>query len=125
MLTHLSESDWVLRQYTSEARVWSTVTPVVWPGHDDRDDDKAERMLRKAFVDAGLPPELVDGIVELDWRPIGFRAGVDLASRYELPDKLISPRYHVRVRFPHPIRGPMAIGAGRYRGLGLFAIESS
>jgi CRISPR-associated protein Csb2 len=122
MLTEL-RPDWVLGRYTGESRVWSTVTPVVWPGHDDGDAGKAERVLRKAFVDAGLSEQLVDGIVELDWRPVGFRAGVDLASRYERPEKLTGRQYHVRVRFAHPVRGPLAVGAGRYRGLGLFAAE--
>lgn len=124
MLIDLPDSDWVLRQYTAESQVWSTVTPVVWPGHDDRDQDKAERLLRKAFVDAGLSDELVKGVTELSWRNVGFRAGVDLASRYNLPDRLTGPRYHVRVRFAHPVRGPLAVGAGRYRGLGVFAMQA-
>jgi CRISPR-associated protein Csb2 len=66
----------------------------------------------------------VDGIVELDWRPVGFRAGVELASRYHLPAGLRGPRYHVRVRFALPIPGPLVVGAGRYRGVGLFARDS-
>ena len=27
------------------------------------------------------------------------------------------------VRFPRPVAGPVAVGAGRYRGLGLFAAD--
>lgn len=126
LLNLLPTSDWVLNQYIGSkegSRTWSTVTPVIWPGHDDHDAEKAERLLRKAFVDAGLSPELVDGITELDWRSVGFRAGTELASRYCLPDRLGGQRYHVRVKFAHPIRGPLAVGAGRYRGLGLFAAE--
>jgi CRISPR-associated protein Csb2 len=123
LLNILPTSDWVLRQYTGTARDWSTVTPVVWPGHDDKDAKKAGEMLRKAFVQAGLPPELVAGIGgdDLDWRPVGFRAGLDLAYRYAVPDKLRGRLSHVRVRFPQPVRGPLAVGAGRYRGFGLFA----
>lgn len=37
------------------------------------------------------------------------------------PDKIKGRMYPVRVRFPHPLRGPLAVGAGRYRGFGLFA----
>jgi CRISPR-associated protein Csb2 len=127
LINLLPTSDWVLNQYLGPkegSRTWSTVTPVVWPGYDDRDAAKAERILRKAFVDAGIARELVDGITELAWRPVGFRAGVELASRYALPDRLKGQRYHVRVCFPHPVRGPLAVGAGRYRGLGLFAAEN-
>jgi len=123
LLNILPTSDWVLRQYVGESRVWSTVTPVIWPGHDDHDARKAEGILRKAFVHAGVWPELVAAIEELDWRPVGFRAGLDLAHCYRPPDKVQGRQYHVRVRFPYPIWGPLAIGAGRYRGLGAFAAE--
>ncbi len=122
ILNILPSSDWVLRQYTGSARVWSTVTPVVLPGFDDGNADKAERLLRKAFEQAGMPCELVRNAC-LEWRRVGFRAGVDLATRYQRPDPCRLPRYHVRVRWPVPIRGPLAIGAARYRGLGIFAIE--
>ncbi|AWM35563.1 CRISPR-associated protein, family (Cas_GSU0054) [Gemmata obscuriglobus] len=123
LLNALPDSDWVLRRYTENAQTWSTVTPVIWPGHDDHDPEKAARLLRKAFVDAGFARAVVDAITELDWRPVGFRAGAELASRYALPDRLNGRRYHVRVRFAHPVRGPLAVGAGRYRGLGVFAAE--
>jgi CRISPR-associated protein Csb2 len=125
LLNILPTSDWVLRQYVGESRVWSTVSPVIWPGHDDRDARKAEGILRKAFVHAGMSPELVATIEDMDWRPVGFRAGLELAHRYRTPDKIQGRQYHVRVRFPHAIRGPLAIGAGRYRGLGVFAAEGT
>ncbi len=120
MLSVVSDRDPQVRQYTGPSAVWSTVTPVVMPGHDDGDPAKAERLLRKALEQAGLPPELVRS-AELERQAVGFRPGVDLARRYRLPESL-SPRptCHVRVRFPVPIRGPLAVGAGRYRGLGVF-----
>jgi len=123
MLEPLPESDWVLRQYVGKSDRWSTVTPVVLPGHDDHSRAKAERLIRKAFLQAGLAPELVDGIRELAWRQAGFRPGVEHASRYLPPDKVSGPRYHVRVRFPEKILGPLAVGSGRYRGVGVFAID--
>jgi len=145
LLNILPTSDWVLRQYVGESRTWSTVTPIILPGHDDPDglrkklnnrptseeqknllerlNRRIVSLLHKAFLQAGLSPELVDTIEELDWSRVGFRAGLDLADRYLRPDKLNGPQYHVRVRFPHRIRGPLAIGAGRYRGLGVFATE--
>lgn len=127
LLNLLPTSDWVLQQYTGGrdgARAWSTVTPVVWPGHDDHDPRKAEAILRKAFVQAGLAPELVAGVTDLEWRPVGFRPGTARAEQYAMPASLTGHRYHVRVRFPHPVRGPLAVGAGRYRGVGLFATDS-
>jgi CRISPR-associated protein Csb2 len=124
ILNMIPTSDWVLQRYTGGSKAWSTATPVIWPGYDDRNPEKAEKLLRKAFVDAGLPQQIVDGIVELEWRNVGFRAGLDLASRYFVPENLNGTRYHVRVKFSHPVRGPLAVGAGRYRGFGLFAIEA-
>jgi CRISPR-associated protein Csb2 len=147
LLNLLPTSDWVLRQYVGEARGWSTVTPVILPGHDDPDGlrkklnkrrtseeqkNLLERLnrrivglLHKAFSQAGLSPEQVNTIDELEWRKAGFRAGVDWADRYLRPDKLNGPQYHIRVRFRQPICGPLAVGAGRYRGLGVFAAEET
>ena len=145
LLNILPTSDWVLKQYVGEAQTWSTVTPVILPGHDDPDglrkklnnrptseeqknllerlDRRIAGLLHKSFLQAGLSPELVNSIAELDWRRVGFRAGLDLADRYQRPEHLNGRPYHVRVRFAHPIRGPLAVGAGRYRGLGIFAVE--
>ncbi len=122
-LDPLPHGDWVLRQYTAMSDRWSTVTPVVLPGHDDGSPQKAEHLLRKAFLQAGFEPEVVDSVQELEWRNVGFRAGLDLASRYLRPDKVRGPMFHVRVRFARPLVGPMAIGSGRHRGMGVFAVE--
>lgn len=144
MLTDL-KPDWVLGRYTGESRTWSTVTPVILPGYDDPDhlrrrlrnnrdaevqhrllaqlNGRIEALLRKALRHAGLSAE-VAAAAALEWRQGGFRAGVDLAHRYTRPENLEAfSAYHVRVRFSHPVRGPLAVGAGRYRGLGVFAIE--
>jgi CRISPR-associated protein Csb2 len=120
-LEPLPAGDWVLNQYTMASDVWSTVTPVVLPGHDDRAEPKAERLLLKAFAQAGFDPEIVSAIKELDWRGPGFLQGTDHATRYVLPDKVKGPRFHVRVRFGQPIAGPIAVGSGRHRGMGVFA----
>lgn len=143
LLTILPGSDWVLRQYVEESKTWATVTPVILPGYDDPDhlrrklkdcldaetqkrylhrlNARMEELIRKAFRQAGYSSELVEQ-TELDWREVGFCRGVELASRYLPPDNLNgSPRIHVRIRFPTAIRGPIAVGSGRFRGFGLFA----
>ena len=142
----VEKADWVLGRYVGQSNSWSTVTPVVLPGYDDpghlrrrlrenRDADLQHRLLdqlhqrtdgllRKALTHAGLSAELVSG-AKLEWREVGFRAGTDPASRYVRPERLGRfAAVHVRVRFANAIPGPLAIGAGRYRGLGLFASES-
>ncbi|MEI6540860.1 MAG: type I-U CRISPR-associated protein Csb2, partial [Planctomycetota bacterium] len=145
LLTILPGSDNVLQQYTGRSTKWSTVTPVILPGYDDPDhlrrklkkgvdaetqkrfldrlDARIDGLLRKAFLQAGYSSELVAQI-KLEWRDVGFRAGVELASRYLPPENLNkSPRYQVRVTFPLNIIGPIAVGGGRFRGFGLFAIQ--
>jgi CRISPR-associated protein Csb2 len=120
LLALISEKDPNLKWYVGTAAVWSTVTPVVLPGHDDGDARKTESLLRRAFVQSGVARELVDDAA-LEWRPVGFRPGVDLATRYERPQPIRLPRYHVRVRWPVRLRGPLFVGAAHYRGLGIFA----
>ena len=143
LLTILPGSDWVLRQYIDESRTWSSVTPVILPGYDDPDhlrrklkdgrdmetqkrylaklDARVEELIRKAFRQAGYADELMNQAA-IEWRDVGYRAGVELASRYLPPDNLNrSPRYHVKVTFPAAIRGPISVGSGRFRGFGLFA----
>ncbi len=123
-LEPLPASDWVLRRYAAASDHWSTITPVVLPGHDERSPRKAESLLRKAFLHAGFEPETVASITELEWRKVGFRAGLDHASRYRAPDKIAGPQFHLRVRFEKPVAGPLAIGSGRFRGLGVFAVHA-
>ena len=143
VLTLLPGSDWVLKQYLDESCSWSTVTPVILPGFDDPDhlrkklkqgcdastqkrylsrlELRTEDLLRKAFRQAGFSDELMRN-ANVQWRDVGFRPGAEMASRYLPPENLTnSPRYHVRVTFPEPIRGPIAVGSGRFRGFGLFA----
>lgn len=122
LLDPLPDADWVLGNYVGKSDRWSTVTPVVLPGHDDHCPRKAERLLRKAFLQAGFEPEVLDGIRELEWRKTAFRPGVEHAARYLRPDKVSGPLFHVRVRFGRERSGPIAIGSGRHRGLGVFAL---
>ena len=92
------------------------------PGHDDGRLAKAEGLIRKAFAQAGQP--LDPSGDEFAFRPSGFLPGVELAGRY-LSRGIRASAYHVRVRFAEPIWGPLFVGGGRFRGLGLFAAEES
>lgn len=147
ILTLLPKSDRTVEYYTKASSTWSTVTPVLLPGYDDpghirkklksvNDSDTQKKLLdklntrvlqllQKAFIQAGFSKDLVDQM-EFDWRSVGFRSGVDLASKYVRPENLNKfPAYHVFVRFPVNVSGPLAIGAGRYRGFGTFAIHNN
>lgn len=143
MLSFIPPSDKSVRPFIGPAERWSTVTPVVLPGYDDPDglrakikarvtadeqksllarlDTRILALIWKAFHQAGWTADALTG-AEVEYRSAGWFRGLDLAKNYELPP-LKYPRYHLRVRFPRPVRGPLAIGAGRYRGFGLFAVD--
>jgi CRISPR-associated protein Csb2 len=123
ILSLIPTTDPRLRWYIGPAKVWSTVTPVILPGHDNR--DRTEQLLRRTLEQVGFPPRLLHEAV-LEWRREGFRSGVDLARRYCVGshhERL--PRYHVRLTWSVPVRGPLCLGTGRYYGMGLFATEES
>ncbi|MGE0446672.1 MAG: type I-U CRISPR-associated protein Csb2 [Vicinamibacterales bacterium] len=143
VLAAASRSDGVFARYVSAATTWVTVTPMVLPGHDDPGgllgklgrvtDTEEQRLLlnrlmrrreglvRKALRHAGFSYELAFS-VEVETRDVGFIAGVEKAFRYAVPSHLKQwPRFHVRLKWPVKVPGPICIGRGRYSGLGLFA----
>ena len=125
MLAPLSENDWGLRQYTDSCETWATVTPVVLPGSDEGKFAKAEKLFFKSLRHAGYSP---DALAELEFRKVPFWPGGDLALRFQVPEYLKMnhwTRYHVRLRWQQPMKGPLIIGAGRHCGLGIFAKTSA
>ena len=143
MLSGIAATDRNVKEFLRRAQTWSTVTPVILPGYDDPDglraklndrgsaekqknllarlDARIMALIWKAFHQAGWTADALAG-AEVEYRAVGWFRGLDLARNYELP-KLRFPRYHLRVRFPRSVAGPVVIGAGRYRGLGVFARE--
>lgn len=155
-LRQQTAKDSAIADYLGESAIWTTVTPVVLPGHDDprklrrrlndeskpcsvqekeqiirKLDARTDHLLRKAFLNAGIPKPLVEN-ADLQWRATGFLPGADLASRYSVPDQCRRfRRLHVRVFWREPqtrdeyvplrLTGPFCIGSGRFSGLGLFA----
>jgi CRISPR-associated protein Csb2 len=68
---------------------------------------------------AGIPVEAVEAFT---LRKAPFWPGAQHPRQYFAPDYLRHlSRWHVWVRFRQPVPGPLAIGAGRHVGLGLFA----
>jgi hypothetical protein len=121
MLAPLNDNDWVLRQYTEPSETWATVTPIVLPGSDQGKYSKAEKLFFKSLRHAGYSP---DAIAELEFRNVSFWPGGELAQRFQLPDYLKKNKwsvYHVRLGWKARVNGPLALGAGRHCGLGIFA----
>lgn len=122
--------DTLLRRlsFGRESARWRSVTPVALVARADTaaaaDNGASRRYLeavrvrqfRTAVRQAGLP---APSAVRLQREPFG--AGGDLASRYAFGTRFASSHLmHAEVRFPRPVRGPILIGDGRFRGLGLF-----
>jgi CRISPR-associated protein Csb2 len=121
MLAPLNDSDWVLRQYTESSDTWATVTPVVLPGSDEGKFAKAEKLFFKSLRHAGYDP---DALAELEFRNVSFWPGGDLSLSFQRPVYLMNgcwSVYHVRLRWRQAVKGPLALGAGRHCGLGIFA----
>lgn len=113
----------MIRRYVEQARIWSSVTPVILSGFDDSKQTKAEKLVISAVEHAGLP---VSAIAELTLRKAPFWPGSQHPRQYALPSYLKGlPSWHLRIVFREPIPGPLAIGAGRHAGLGLFATRET
>ncbi len=111
----------VLALYVDEAGTWSTITPVILPGFDDGKHAKAERLFLKAVAQAGILVEAIDAFA---LRKARFWPGAQHPRYYFTPNYLRQlSRWHVWIRFREPVPGPLAIGAGRHVGLGLFAVS--
>lgn len=109
----------LLRSYVDAADAWLSVTPVVLPGFDDGSLRKAERLLIKALQHAEIPAESVEDAI---LRKAPFFPGSQHPRQYFLPDYLRGRAvWHVRLVLRQPVPGPLALGAGRHAGLGLFA----
>lgn len=119
----LSRSYWCRPSTT-----WTTATPIALDRHPgdlrDRNGDRrakaeleAEQSIRKACENIGLP-EPVAVAIDLD----SFLRGTPATSGFPPFTATSGPRRalaHARLRFASPVRGPIVLGAGRYRGLGL------
>lgn len=110
--------------------VWASVTPVVLDRHP-KHDPCAERALWRDEVAAGIAqscerqglpkPELID-VDKTSWHRGAPRSRPGPGGMPRLPGKEgAAPRQqvHVLIQFPCEVRGPLLLGAGRFRGYGL------
>lgn len=113
--------DNVLNRYVQSSRTWTTVTPVALPGSDDGMASKTAKLLGKMLRHAGYSPDAVERV---EYHRIPFLRGAEDAKRYRPgADHYLShcTMYHMRIRWKFPMHGPIALGAGRHCGLGVFA----
>jgi CRISPR-associated protein Csb2 len=134
ILVPLSRSgDSVTRRYTGLATVWHSFTPVILPGHNDFKRDKTRFLIERALSQVG-----VEQPCDFEWSAFSRFRKSYTAHKYNRdrrpqgyirPNHLLSqPAVHLTLRFhdgsaekrPVAIPGPLALGAGRHFGLGLF-----
>jgi len=119
-LARLNDGDNVLRQFTAMSRRWVSASPVVLPGYDGLDMKKAAKLFSRACDQAGLPPGSVDSF-EFTGPPRTAGSG-----RLFLPNYLRGlPLRWATIRFKSEVCGPIAVGAGRHGGLGIFVSDAS
>jgi CRISPR-associated protein Csb2 len=107
-----TEHDAVFSGYTSASCKWKSVTPVLQSGYHNGDAKKRAKVYAKMFKHAGLPMPV--SVCEVKQRTDDFKVSAKHGH-----DKL--PRVNLIVEFAEPVPGVVAIGSGRYSGLGVFA----
>lgn len=122
----------MLNRYLAPAKVWRTVTPAALPWRGPRGKaNGSERARAEAeaagAVTAALRHAGVSAKVEaLRVQREPFEAKGERADVFDL-SPFAKGRFdardlrHVEVRFAEPIRGPLAVGDGRWMGLGVMA----
>ena len=102
---------------------WTTVTPVVLDRHPKTKKpaarlDEIVKLIADSCEHSGLPRPVEIDVDRTSWH-VGAPSSAPGQSGFPM---LIAQRqqFHVWLRFPVPIEGPIFIGAGRYRGYGFF-----
>ena len=82
---------------------------------------KTTKLLDRMLRHAAYSPDAIENI---EFHRVPFLRGAEDAERYRprAPHHLANcTMYHMRIRWKFPMRGPIALGAGRHCGLGVFA----
>ena len=115
---NLSPETWTGRARGSH--VWASVTPVVLNRHFDGEDrwQHAAENVKNACEHIGLPRPR-----ELMLHPVSLVEGApharDFAQMTRKSDSGPQSHSHAVIIFDEPVRGPILVGAGRFRGYGL------
>lgn len=105
-------------RWSGPACEWVTVTPIVLDRHPrELFGEESAAIVAASCERLGLPRPTVT--VE----PTSTVAGVPHARAFAARAKGrgAALRVHARIRFPSAVRGPLVVGAGRFRGFGLCA----
>ncbi|MGH9340600.1 MAG: type I-G CRISPR-associated protein Csb2 [Acidobacteriota bacterium] len=106
--------------WTQPSRIWASVTPYVFDRHYDGADRwrLAEESIKTACERIGLPLALDVVLNQVSWHE-GVPAARDFPPMTRKRDGGKCHHIHALLVFHKPVRGPIMIGAGRFRGYGL------
>jgi CRISPR-associated protein Csb2 len=124
LLSLLPESDRGIAPYVKPSAEWTTVTPVALPGSDEGKAGKTDKLLEKMFRHPGYA---LDMLADLDFHRMPFLRGAEDAKHYRPQGSHYLANctmYHLRLRWRFPVPGPIALGSGRFQGLGLFVADA-
>lgn len=107
------------QRYLGTASTWRTVTPLVLERFPKRN------LTIEQIIVAGLMRQGLPAPVRIETQSLPPVSGSELSSRFDAPGHFRGKmRLHVQLHFAQDIRGPLLLGAGRFKGLGLFLPES-
>jgi CRISPR-associated protein Csb2 len=111
-------------RYVRAAQRWGTVLPAALDRHPkDKPGEELAAIIANACMNIGLPKEAVDGLdieVHKHASVNGAPSAVEIRNALPQDSSFRSrPLVHLILHFPRPVRGPLILGAGRFRGLGL------
>lgn len=125
--------DKVVRRYTDASNGWASVTPVILPGHDDKNPAKTQKLIKAALAQSGIHQPCT-----YEWSAHSRFSNSLSAHKYHkdreanvknwqfvnVKDYLRSKTWvHLTLNFNDELKapGPLVIGAGRHCGFGLMA----
>lgn len=108
-----------LRHILREGKVWQSLTPFFLPRHPKKNGrNTIEGQITEELTNRGFPiPEAIEILRE---ESIGFRHFVRTRRNRARPPEEMG--YAIRLSFPDPVLGPIAIGHSSHFGLGLFGL---
>src|SRR5262249_3791078 len=108
-----AESDAVFSDYLSASKRWFSVTPVLQSGFHNGKFTKKTKVYEHMFQHAGFPMPV--SICEMP----AHRNKEFFVAKAHGHDKL--PRVRLSVEFAEEVNGVVALGTGRFTGLGIFS----
>jgi len=114
--------------YTRASHTWTSVTPIILPGHNDHKPAKTVKLIEKALRQSGIDHPCTFESRAVSWFPKSLSA--HKSGRNQKPVGYIRPNHllsqtavHLKLQFDDGVNvpGPLVIGAGRHCGFGLMA----